>query len=208
MPEEMRPLMSTMQHLFRNSLDHGIESPAKRGGKPSVSTIELSLTESDSQYTITYRDDGRGIDEAAVKRRALERGILAADIVNSLSGAQLHQLIFEPGFSTASSLSDVSGRGLGMSAVRQEAERLKALAPLAAVVDREGMDSRTRELLDETCFELLLCNGFSSKDAVAASSGRGIGLAAARNVITGLRGSFCMTHRVGKGLTFQMSLPF
>jgi signal transduction histidine kinase/PAS domain-containing protein len=124
MPEEMRPLMSTMQHLFRNSLDHGIESPSKRGSKPAVSAIELSLAESDSQYTITYRDDGRGIDEAAVKRRALERGILAADLVNSLSGAQLHQLIFEPGFSTASSLSDVSGRGLGMSAVRQEAERL------------------------------------------------------------------------------------
>jgi two-component system chemotaxis sensor kinase CheA len=114
-------------HLIRNAVDHGIESPAARvaRGKPATGTLLLSAAQESSQVVITLVDDGSGIDAAAVRRKALERGIVRAD--EELSDRDAVQLIFTEGFSTARTVTDVSGRGVGLDVVVQSMERLNGL---------------------------------------------------------------------------------
>jgi two-component system chemotaxis sensor kinase CheA len=114
-------------HLIRNAVDHGIEAPAARAarGKPATGTIVLSATQESNQVVITLVDDGAGIDAAAVRRRAVERGIVGAD--EALSERDAIQLIFTEGFSTARTVTDVSGRGVGLDVVVQSMERLNGL---------------------------------------------------------------------------------
>ena len=114
-------------HLIRNAVDHGIEAPAVRAarGKPATGTVLLSAAQESSQIVITVVDDGGGIDAAAVRRRALERGIVRGD--ESLTDREAIQLIFTEGFSTARTVTDVSGRGVGLDVVVQSMERLNGL---------------------------------------------------------------------------------
>jgi two-component system chemotaxis sensor kinase CheA len=114
-------------HLIRNAVDHGIEAPAARvaRGKPATGTLLLSAAQESSQVVITLVDDGSGIDAAAVRRKALERGIVRAD--EELSDRDAVQLIFTEGFSTARTITDVSGRGVGLDVVVQSMERLNGL---------------------------------------------------------------------------------
>ncbi len=114
-------------HLIRNAVDHGIEAPAARvaRGKPAAGTLLLSAAQESSQVVITLVDDGSGIDAAAVRRKALERGIVRAD--EELSDRDAVQLIFTEGFSTARTVTDVSGRGVGLDVVVQSMERLNGL---------------------------------------------------------------------------------
>jgi two-component system, chemotaxis family, sensor kinase CheA len=107
-------------HLVRNSLDHGLESPADRvaAGKPKVGTVEISARHAGGNVVIEVRDDGRGIDPERVARRAVERGLITAEAAASIDGARAAELLFAPGFSTAEVTSDISGRGVGMDAVR------------------------------------------------------------------------------------------
>jgi two-component system chemotaxis sensor kinase CheA len=107
-------------HLLRNSADHGIEDPAKRvsAGKPSFGTIKVVCRQSANAVSITISDDGRGIDPAAVKKKALESGIITAQASASISDSEAQLLIFAPGFSTAANVTDVSGRGVGTDMVR------------------------------------------------------------------------------------------
>jgi two-component system chemotaxis sensor kinase CheA len=107
-------------HLVRNSLDHGLESPEAReaAGKPATGTLEISARHAGGNVVITVRDDGRGIDPAVVARKAAERGLISADAVDSVDLQRAVELLFTPGFSTAEVMSDVSGRGVGMDAVR------------------------------------------------------------------------------------------
>jgi two-component system chemotaxis sensor kinase CheA len=114
-------------HLIRNAVDHGIEPPAVRAarGKPATGTIVLSATQESNQVVITLVDDGGGIDAGAVRRRALERGIVRED--EALSDRDAIQLIFTEGFSTARTVTDVSGRGVGLDVVVQSMERLNGL---------------------------------------------------------------------------------
>ena len=114
-------------HLIRNAVDHGIELPAdrRRRGKPETGTLLLSAAQESNQVVITLVDDGRGIDAASVRRRAVERGLIAAD--EALSDREAIQLIFTEGFSTASTVTDVSGRGVGLDVVVKSMERLNAL---------------------------------------------------------------------------------
>jgi two-component system chemotaxis sensor kinase CheA len=114
-------------HLIRNAVDHGIEAPAARvaRGKPPTGTLLLSAAQESSQVVITLVDDGSGIDAAAVRRKALERGIVRAD--EELSDRDAVQLIFTEGFSTARTVTDVSGRGVGLDVVVQSMERLNGL---------------------------------------------------------------------------------
>jgi two-component system chemotaxis sensor kinase CheA len=111
-------------HLIRNAVDHGLETPEARSaaGKSPVGTILLSASQESSQVVITLVDDGTGIDAAEVRRRAVERGLLRAD--ETMSDREIVQLIFAEGFSTARSVTDVSGRGLGLDVVVRSMERL------------------------------------------------------------------------------------
>ncbi len=114
-------------HLIRNAVDHGIEAPRQRlaRGKSATGTILLSAAQESNQVVITLVDDGGGIDAGEVRRKAVERGILRAD--ERVSDREAIQLIFTEGFSTARTITDVSGRGVGLDVVVQSMERLNGL---------------------------------------------------------------------------------
>jgi two-component system chemotaxis sensor kinase CheA len=107
-------------HLVRNSLDHALESPEERlaAGKPATGTLELAARHAGSNVVITVRDDGRGINPELVATRAAERGLISPDAVGTIDMARAIELLFTPGFSTSETTSDISGRGVGMDAVR------------------------------------------------------------------------------------------
>jgi len=114
-----------LMHLIRNSMDHGIEPAHLRAasGKPAAATIRLSARHSGASVLVTVEDDGRGIDSEAVRRRAIERGLISPE--TEMTESQIFGLIFQPGFSTASQVTGVSGRGVGMDVVRQRVESLR-----------------------------------------------------------------------------------
>ncbi len=114
-------------HLIRNAVDHGIEAPETRKarGKSPTGTLLLSAAQESNQVVITLVDDGAGIDAATVRKKAVERGLLQAG--EALSDKDAIQLIFTEGFSTASAVTDVSGRGVGLDVVVRSMERLNAL---------------------------------------------------------------------------------
>jgi len=107
-------------HLVRNSLDHGLESVEEReaAGKPPTGKLEISARHAGGSVLITVQDDGRGIDPVRVARKAAERGLIAPDEVETIDLQRAVELLFAPGFSTAEQMSDVSGRGVGLDAVR------------------------------------------------------------------------------------------
>ena len=107
-------------HLVRNSLDHGLERPDERAaaGKPATGTLEISAEHAGGNVVITVRDDGRGINARKVAEKAAERGLIPPEAVDSVDSARAIELLFSPGFSTAEVTSDISGRGVGMDAVR------------------------------------------------------------------------------------------
>jgi len=113
-------------HLVRNSLDHGLEPAAERiaAGKPAAGTLEISARHAGGNVIISVRDDGRGIDPARVARKAAERGLISADQVETIDAKAAAELLFHPGFSTADVTSDISGRGVGMDAVRTTVREL------------------------------------------------------------------------------------
>ena len=113
-------------HLIRNAIDHGIESSEDRlaAGKPAIGAIRLSARQTGNQIRIGITDDGRGIDEAKVVDKAIAAGILTAEQARKLSSEQRLALICEPGFSTADAVTQLSGRGVGMDAVRAGATKL------------------------------------------------------------------------------------
>jgi two-component system chemotaxis sensor kinase CheA len=112
-------------HLIRNSCDHGIEPRERRraAGKPEQGTVRLSASHAGASVLIEIHDDGGGIDPAAVRAKAVERGLLSPDA--RPSDRELFNLIFLPGFSTARSVSSVSGRGVGMDVVKSAIEALR-----------------------------------------------------------------------------------
>jgi two-component system chemotaxis sensor kinase CheA len=128
-------LNDPLMHLIRNSMDHGIETTEARlaAGKRAGATIRLAARYSGANVLIEVADDGAGIDAAAVRRRAVERGVIAAGV--ELSEAEIHALILSPGFSTAQVVTGVSGRGVGMDVVRQ---RVEALRGTLHVASRQG----------------------------------------------------------------------
>ena len=106
-------LQVIMEHMVRNALDHGIESPDERVamGKPTGGRITIDVRKSGSDYLVCLSDDGRGIDPDAIRESAYEKGL---DVdVDALSDEEAIRLIFHKGFSTASTLSEISGRGVG-----------------------------------------------------------------------------------------------
>jgi HPt (histidine-containing phosphotransfer) domain-containing protein len=120
--EAQELIRNTFVHIIRNSMDHGIESAAERqaAGKPKEGHIFVKLDLQDDSLYITYHDDGRGLNLRAIHQIAMDRGLIKANQKNSLE--EIAYLIFEPGFSTAQSITDISGRGVGMNAVKDYIE--------------------------------------------------------------------------------------
>jgi two-component system chemotaxis sensor kinase CheA len=129
-------LFDPLIHMIRNAVDHGIESPAERSanGKAAQGTVRLSAAHVGGRIVIQVTDDGRGIDRARVRARAVERGLLDAAAV--LTEEQLDNLIFLPGLSTAERVSDISGRGVGMDVVRRNVERLGGRVLIRSIAGR------------------------------------------------------------------------
>ncbi|MDY6944771.1 MAG: chemotaxis protein CheA [Pseudomonadota bacterium] len=125
-------IVDPLMHLVRNALDHGIEAPAQRVavGKPAAGTLSLDACHDSGSIVIRIVDDGRGIDRDKVLTRARERGLVPPDA--ALSDAQVVNLIFEPGFSTADQVTDLSGRGVGMDVVRRNIERLRGTVTVSS----------------------------------------------------------------------------
>lgn len=120
-------LAEPLTHLVRNAVDHGIEPAEERlaAGKPARGTLYLNAYHQGAQVVLEIRDDGRGIDPHRVLQRALQKGIVSSDEAGHLNEQEVLNLIFEPGFSTAAEVTEVSGRGVGMDVVRSCLERLK-----------------------------------------------------------------------------------
>lgn len=123
-----------LMHLVRNSVDHGIEPAEERltAGKPARGTVYLNAYHQGTQVVIEVRDDGRGIDPALLRARAVEKGILKLEEAQRLTEPDTLNLIFESGFSTASEVTEVSGRGIGMDVVRTVLDRLKGTVQVSS----------------------------------------------------------------------------
>jgi two-component system, chemotaxis family, sensor kinase CheA len=118
-------LFDPLLHMVRNSLDHGVESPEQRAacGKPSAAKVKLLARRDGDQVVIEVVDDGRGIDPDVIKRKAYERGLIDEARLAAITDDEATMLVFAAGFSTAESISDVSGRGVGMDVVRNAVEK-------------------------------------------------------------------------------------
>jgi len=118
-------LADPLVHLVRNSIDHGLETPAERlaSGKSEAGTVTLSARQSGGEVIISIKDDGRGINRERVRAKAESSGLIAPG--QQLSDQELLQLIFAPGFSTAAAITNLSGRGVGMDVVKKTVEALR-----------------------------------------------------------------------------------
>lgn len=119
-------LADPLLHMVRNSIDHGIEPPGARraAGKPEQGTIRLRAAQRGNRVTLELSDDGRGLDTGRIRAKAVRLGLLGEAEAARLLAAQLHELIFTPGFSTAAAVTTTSGRGVGMDVVRATLTRL------------------------------------------------------------------------------------
>ncbi len=128
-------LSDPLSHLIRNAADHGIETPQERAaaGKPPRGNVYLRASHENGKATIEVQDDGRGIDVAAVRSKAVANGLFTAEQAAAMSDTEMINVIFLPGFSTAGEVTDISGRGVGMDVVKTNVERLKGKIRVTSV---------------------------------------------------------------------------
>lgn len=119
-------LTDPLMHIIRNSLDHGIETPAEREltGKPEIGSISISAEQANGQMIITIEDDGRGVNSEKVAKKALEQGQIDENQYNTMTENEKAMLIFGAGLSTADQITDISGRGVGMDVVKTNIQKL------------------------------------------------------------------------------------
>lgn len=143
-----------LMHLVRNSMDHGIESAGQRlaAGKPARGTLTLNAYHDSGSIVIEIKDDGAGLNQAKILQKAQERGLVAANAV--LTDQEIYQLIFEPGFSTAETITNLSGRGVGMDVVKRNIQALRGSVELDS---KPGQGTRVQIRLPLT---LAIIDGF------------------------------------------------
>lgn len=137
----MEKIGDPLVHLVRNALDHGIEQPQERldSGKSEVGLITLNAYHQGGNVVIEITDDGKGLDRTRIVEKAIESGLIHEKDARSLSNEQVYDMIFQPGFSTAQEVSDVSGRGVGMDVVRRN---IQALNGSVEINSTQGKGSR------------------------------------------------------------------
>jgi two-component system chemotaxis sensor kinase CheA len=125
-----------LTHMVRNSADHGLETPAERlaAGKPEQGTIRLSAYHEGGHIIICIADNGRGLNTERIKAKALANGLVTEAELEKITEAQIHKFIFAPGFSTASAVTSVSGRGVGMDVVRTNIDQIGGTIDIKSVV--------------------------------------------------------------------------
>ncbi len=135
-------LTDPLVHLVRNAVDHGLESPEERreAGKPPAGRVLVAARREKDHVLISVEDDGKGIDLDSVKQRAIDAGVLHADLADDLPPDEIAALVFRPGISTATQVSQVSGRGVGMDAVKATIESLGGRVELRT---RPGLGATT-----------------------------------------------------------------
>jgi len=116
-------------HMIRNAVDHGCETPEARRkvGKTDNGTVNLSAYHEGNHIVVEIKDDGKGMDPEALKRKAIEKGVITADEAKNMDPETAFALVFKPGFSTAAKITDVSGRGVGMDVVKTNIEKLNGI---------------------------------------------------------------------------------
>ena len=131
----LEQIKAPLTHLLRNSIDHGIETPEERiaAGKSAEGHITVSAAQRGSSIVIEVQDDGRGIDSAAVRTGAIQRGVVEGAEAERMSEHDLLWLIFRSGMSTRTKVTDISGRGVGLDVVRDHVERLRGYIDVASV---------------------------------------------------------------------------
>jgi len=124
-----------LTHMVRNSADHGLETRAERvaAGKPAKGHIRLSAYQEGGQIVIEVADDGRGLNTARIKAKAVSLGLATEDALARMSDAQIHKLIFAPGFSTVDQITAISGRGVGMDVVRANIDQIGGMIDVKSV---------------------------------------------------------------------------
>lgn len=124
-----------LMHLLRNAVDHGIEPPEEReqAGKPRKGTVILEASHEENHIIIRIRDDGRGIDPAKIREAAVRKGLLSEEAARRMPDSEAVNLVWSPGFSTAKSVSDISGRGVGLDVVHKNIEKLNGSVEILTV---------------------------------------------------------------------------
>ena len=172
--ELLERVVEPLAHLLRNAIDHGIETPDARraAGKPDTGNIRLQVGLQGDSATIEIRDDGRGLDYAAIQRRAQDAGLIEGGLFGSddaLDERLLTRLILLPGFSTRDTATDVSGRGIGMDVVNQ---RVMALRGTMSIASESGKGTRIslRLPVTQTLANVIVARGQRQVSAMVASS--------------------------------------
>jgi two-component system chemotaxis sensor kinase CheA len=185
----MDGLNDPLLHLIRNAVNHGIESPDTRekAGKPRKGYVKLAAHRDHDTVIIELIDDGAGIDIEKVKEKAIETGLITREAAELLTQDQAIDLLFQPGFSTAEKITDISGRGVGLDVVRRSIEALKGTIRVETI---PGKGSR---------FELLLPPTMAIVDVmIVRINGKrlGIPISSIVEVANFHKGD---THQIGKG---------
>lgn len=160
-----------LQHLLRNSADHGLESAElrKERGKPETGTITLNAFQEGNNVIIQVGDDGNGIDTEAVKTKAIERGIVTQDVADNLSQKEIIDFLFMPSFSMAKQITDISGRGVGLDVVKSNIEALGGDVEVKSVYG-EGSTFTVRLPLTLAIIQALMVIIGNEKYAIALGS--------------------------------------
>ncbi|HEY9669739.1 MAG TPA: response regulator, partial [Coleofasciculaceae cyanobacterium] len=211
----LEKLYDPLLHLLRNAFDHGIELPEVRRqrNKPEQGQIEIKAYHRGSQTIIEVIDDGQGLNLDRIRQRALELRLLSADQLATTPNSRLFNLIFEPGFSTASEVSELSGRGVGLDVVRSQ---LRSLKGTIAVSSSPGVGSTfsLRLPLTLTIAKLLVCFSGSTAVALPSDSIEEIVIPKPDQVkhsgsqpFLHWRGEIVPTHRLSELLDYSCPLP-
>jgi chemotaxis family two-component system sensor histidine kinase/response regulator PixL len=155
----LEKLYDPLLHLLRNGFDHGIEAPEirRQQGKPEKGSIAINAYYQGNQTVIEIKDDGQGLNVERIAKKALKTGLLSAPQIANASEEELFNLIFEPGFSTADKVSELSGRGVGMNVVRSQLEALKGTIEVDSDLGK-GTTFTLRFPLTLTVSKLLVCS--------------------------------------------------
>ncbi|MGH9869484.1 MAG: ATP-binding protein [Candidatus Polarisedimenticolia bacterium] len=199
----LEEIVDPLMHVLRNAVDHGIRAPEERerSGKPATGSLRLEVSRLGDGVQILVEDDGEGMDVEAIRRGALERGFRTTEQLATMDEEEILMLTTVPGFSTATRVTEVSGRGVGMDIVRT---RVEALRGHMAVRSRRGVGTRIELMLPITVaiLDAFLVESGRQVFAVPASTVQSVQLVGRSRIRSTLSGRFLATTGEGSTATF------